>query len=116
MTVEARPSRGEVWEVDLGTTRGHEQAGRRPGLVVSTDPFNHGPAGLVVVLPMTTRAKGIPLHVEVDPPEGGVREKSFVKPEDIRSVSRERLRARRGRVSPSTLAGVERMLRVLLEL
>jgi len=110
------PSRGEVWEVDLSPTRGHEQAGRRPALVVSTDRFNHGPAGLVVVLPMTTRGKGIPLHVEVDPSEGGVREASFVKPEDIRSVAAERLGARWGAVSPRTLAEVERRLRVLLDL
>ena len=116
MTAELRPSRGEVWEVDLGPTRGHEQAGRRPGLVVSTDRFNHGPAGLIVVLPLTTRPKGIPLHVAVEPPEGGVRETSFVKPEDIRSVSTDRLRQRRGEVSASTLAAVERRLRVLLEL
>ena len=111
-----RPSRGDVWNIDLGLTRGHEQAGRRPGLVVSTDRFNLGPAGLVVVLPVTTRAKGIPLHVELDPPEGGVRERSFVKPEDIRAVSIERLEERRGRVSTATLELVERRLRVLLEL
>ena len=110
------PSRGEVWEVDLSPTRGHEQAGRRPALVVSTDRFNHGPAGLVVVLPMTTRAKGIALLVELEPPEGGVRETSFVKPEDIRSVAAERLGARLGAVSPRTLAEVERRLRVLLDL
>ena len=66
------PSRGEVWLVDLNPTRGHEQAGLRPGLVVSTDAFNHGPAELVVILPLTTRARGIPLHVAVNPPEGEV--------------------------------------------
>ena len=90
--------------------------GRRPALVVSTDRFNHGPAGLVVVLPITTRTKGIPLHVGIEPPEGGVRETSFVKPEDVRSVSTERLRERWGAVSPRTLAAVESRLRVLLDL
>ena len=112
----ARPSRGEVWEVDLGPTRGHEQAGRRPGLVVSTDRFNHGPAGLVVVLPITTAPKGIPLHVQVEPPEGGVRERSYVKVEDVRSVSTARLGERWGRVSSETVAAVDRRLGVLLDL
>lgn len=83
--------------------------------MVSTDRFNHGPAGLVVVLPLTSRAKGIPLHVEVQPPEGGVRERSFVKPEDIRSIATERLGERWGAVSSGTLAAVEGRLRVLLE-
>lgn len=114
--VPALPSRGEVWDVRLGPARGHEQAGRRPALVVSTDTFNHGPSGLVVVLPLTTRPKGIPFHVPIEPPEGGVRQRSFVKPEDIRAISVERLVRPWGAVSPSTLGAVEDRLRVLLEL
>ena len=31
------PSRGESWLADLDSTRGHEQAGRRPILIVSED-------------------------------------------------------------------------------
>ena len=110
------PSRGEVWLVDLNPTRGREQAGVRPGLVVSTDPFNHGPAGLVAILPLTTRFRGIPLHVRVDPPEGGVRERSFIKCEDIRSVAKERLAEPWGSVSLRTLSDVEDRLRILLQL
>ena len=48
------PARGEVWLADLNPVRGHEQAGRRPVLVVSEDLFNQGPAGLAVVLPLTS--------------------------------------------------------------
>jgi len=55
----------------LDPTRGHEQAGTRPGLIVSTDYFNSGSAGLVLLVPLTTTRTGIPLHVEVIPPEGG---------------------------------------------
>jgi len=102
--------------VDLNPVRGHEQAGVRPGLVISVDPFNHGPAGLVVLLPLTTVAKGIPLHVEVNPPEGGVRTTSFVKCEDIRSVAKERLSHRWGKVSTATLAAVEDRLKILMGL
>ncbi len=110
------PSRGEVWLVDLDPVRGHEQAGQRPCLIISADPFNHGPAGLVVVLPMTTRARGIPFHIEVVPPEGGVRARSFIKCEDIRSISRDRLSRRWGRVAAATMATVEDRLRILLVL
>ena len=110
------PSRGEVWDVDLGSSLGHERAGRRPALVVSTDPFNHGPAELLVVVPLTGRLKGVPLHVDVTPPEGGLRKRCWIKPEDIRSISVERLGKRWGAVSAQTLAAVETRLRVLLEL
>jgi mRNA interferase MazF len=113
---DLRPSRGEIWLVDLNPTRGHEQAGVRPALVISADPFNHGPAGLIVVLPLTTTRRGIPLHVAIDPPEGGLRERSFAKCEDIRSISSERLRERWGRVAPGTIRLIEDRLRILLEI
>lgn len=112
----SEPSRGEVWLVDLNPSRGHEQAGVRPGLVVSVNLFNHGPAELVVLLPLTGIAKGIPFHVEVNPPEGGVKVNSFIKCEDVRSVAKERLSRRWGKVSGSTLAAVEDRLRILLGL
>jgi mRNA interferase MazF len=108
------PSRGDIWTVDLDPTRGHEQAGRRPALVVSVDLFNRGPAGLVVVLPITSKAKGIPLHVPLAPPEGGVKTASYVKCEDIRSISKERLAKRLGHVLPETLQQIEDRLAVLL--
>jgi mRNA interferase MazF len=110
------PSRGEVWLVDLNPVRGREQAGRRPALIVSVDEFNHGPAGLIVALPITSRAKGIPWHVALEPPEGGVRVRSFVKCEDVRSISKERLLERWGSVTAETMAQVEDRLRILLGL
>lgn len=111
-----QPSRGEVWTVDLDPTRGHEQAGRRPGLIVSVDRFNHGAAGLVVILPLTSKAKGIPFHVELSPPEGGVKDRSYIKCEEVRSVAKERLAERWGVVSPQTMEQVEDRLRILLNL
>jgi mRNA interferase MazF len=112
----ARASRGEIWFLNLDPTQGREQAGSRPALVISVDAFNHGPADLVVVLPVTSTAKGIPFHVPVPPPEGGVRQPSFIKCEDIRSVSRSRLRERWGSVEPHTMAAVEDRLRILMGL
>lgn len=112
----AEPCRGEIWFVDLDPIKGREQAGKRPALVVSVDLFNHGPAGLVVILPITTKAKGVPFHVAVNPPEGGLRERSFVKCEDVRSVAKERLVRRLGMVSAQTLVGVEDRLRILMGL
>jgi mRNA interferase MazF len=110
------PKRGEVWWVGLNPTRGHEQAGKRPGLVISDDIFNSGPAELVVVLPLTTRDKKIPLHEKISPPEGGLTEISFIKCEDIRSVSRHRLSARIGELEDCTLKAVQEKIKILLGL
>lgn len=110
------PARGEVWLADLNPTRGHEQAGRRPVLVVSEDLFNRGPAGLAIVLPMTSTVRPIPSHVAVSPPEGGLKARSAVLCEAIRSISSDRLIQRWGAVAPPTLATIEDRLRILLRL
>lgn len=111
-----RPKRGEVWIINLDPTKGREQAGKRPALVLSVDQFNHGPAELAVILPITSKAKGIPLHVAVTPPEGGLNQPSFIKCEDVRSVSKERLLNKLGAVTAQTMSTVEDRIKRLLGL
>jgi mRNA interferase MazF len=116
MSTSIVPSRVDVWLTDLNPTRGHEQAGVRPALIPSEDIFNHGPAGLSVVLPITSRSKGIASHVPVAPPEGGLTQPSFVKCEDVRSVSHDRLIRRLGAVTSPTMDLIEDRVRILLGL
>ncbi|MBA4184486.1 MAG: type II toxin-antitoxin system PemK/MazF family toxin [Acidobacteria bacterium] len=111
-----KASRGEIWLVNLSPTTGREQAGTRPALIVSVDIFNHGAAELIIAIPITSKAKGIPLHVEINPPEGGLNVQSFVKCEDMRSISTSRLIKKLGRVSSPTIDAVEDRLRILLGL
>ncbi len=85
-------------------------------MIVSVDKFNYGPADLIIVLPITSHNKRQPLHVEVKPPEGGLSLVSYIKCEDVRSVSKERTKKFCGRVSAVTMAEVERRLRILLSL
>lgn len=109
--------RGEVWLADLKPTRGREQTGQRPVLIVSVNPFNHSGAGLVIAVPFTTRKRGIPTHIEVRPPDGGLREPSFAMCEQVRSIATDRLAPQPfGRVPPAVLHVVEDRLRLLLDL
>lgn len=110
------PLRGEVWILNYDPTRGHEQAGTRPALILSANTFNAGPADLVIVLPITSRSKGVRSHVAVQPPEGGLSVESFIKSEDVRSVAKERLNRRLGDITARTMAEVEDKLRILLNL
>ncbi|MFO7718768.1 MAG: type II toxin-antitoxin system PemK/MazF family toxin [Desulfohalobium sp.] len=109
-----QPQRGEIWWVNLNPTKGREQSGKRPGLVISDNIFNAGPAELIVVLPLTTRYKAIPLHEKIVPPEGGLSETSYIKCEDIRSISKQRLIAKIGNVSERTLQAVQEKIQILL--
>ncbi len=111
-----QPSRGEVWHADLNPTRGKEIHGTRPCLVVSVDAFNHSPARLAVVLPITTTDTGVPWHYRIDPPESGATKTAFIKCEQPRCVSLERFEKHRGSVSRKTLLEVEDRLRMLLDL
>src|SRR5262249_1673221 len=99
-----------------GATRGHEQAGQRPVLVLSVDTFNSGPAELVVILPMTSTIRNIPAHVPVAPPQGGLRKPSAILGDAIRSVTQNCLPGRWGIVAATTLAATEHAVRVLLGL
>jgi mRNA interferase MazF len=108
------PSRGEVWNANLDPTSGHEQAGTRPVLIISADKFNHGPAHLVVVVPITSKYKPIPSRVEIVPPQGGCAVVSYAIPEAIRSISRTRLRAFMGNVDSKIMEQVKFALMALL--
>ena len=114
------PARGEVWLADPARgVAGHEQAGRRPVLIVSADAFNRAaptPWALVVVVPLTTRDRGIALHVPIHPPEGGLRQPSVLLPEQLYAADQRRLVERWGRVSEHTLRQVEDRLRIVLDL
>jgi len=69
-----------------------------------------------MVLPVTRTRREIPFHVEVRPPEGGLRSTSYVLCDQIRTVAKERLGARRGEIAAMTMNRVAERLRVLLEL
>ena len=111
------PNRGEIWLADLNPTRGHEQAGARPVLIVSTRTFSHGPAGLVFILPLTRTDRRIPFHVAIDPPEGGISARSYILCDAIRSIAKDRLGPTPwGSVSAATLQKVDDNLRILMDL
>ena len=85
-------------------------------VIVSDDLFNRSPAGLVIVLPMTTRLRAVRSHVVLEPPEGGLKSTSVIQCEAVRSIAVERLIARWGMVSALSLARVEDVLRILMRL
>ena len=108
--------RGEIWLVDLSPTRGHEQSGIRPAVIISVDEFNSCPAELVVVVPITSKNKNIPLHVEIQPENSGLTRVSFAKPDDIRSISKERLVKKIGQLPNEKLRELEEKIKILLGL
>ncbi|MGI8770368.1 MAG: endoribonuclease MazF [Acidobacteriaceae bacterium] len=56
------PDSGDLIWIDFDPQTGHEQAGRRPGLVLSPAAYN-GRSGLAIVCPVTSHIKGYPFEV-----------------------------------------------------
>lgn len=61
------PERGDAVWITLDPPAGHEQAGRRPALVLSPSAYN-GRVGLALLCPITNQAKGYPFEVPL--PDG----------------------------------------------
>ena len=58
------PRRGDVVWITLNPQAGHEQAGRRPAVVLSPAAYN-GRVGLAILCPITSQVKGYPFEVFV---------------------------------------------------
>ena len=97
--------RGEIRWADLNPTRGGEQSGQRPVLILSHDIFNER-SGTVIAVALTSQPQraGFPLALELTTPR--LPKRSWVKISQIRTLAIERIGKRLGRASPEELAQV----------
>ncbi len=58
------PERGDVVWISLSPTRGHEQSGRRPALVLSPAFYNEQ-SGTAIICPITSKQKGYPFEISI---------------------------------------------------
>jgi mRNA interferase MazF len=63
------PDRGDLVWITLNPIAGHEQAGRRPAMVISPRSYNRK-TGLCVVCPATRQTKGYAFEVQIANPDG----------------------------------------------
>ena len=61
------PQQGEIVWIDFDPQSGHEQAGRRPALVISKTTYNQR-IGRAFVCPITSKVKGYPFEVAISTP------------------------------------------------
>ncbi len=67
MTSGYCPKRGDLVWISLNPQAGHEQAGRRPAVILSPEAYNRK-VGLAILCPVTSRSKGYPFEVKI--PDG----------------------------------------------
>lgn len=110
-------ARGSVVLVDLEPTRGHEQRGTRPCVVVS-DPDVAATLRfpLMCIVPVTGAAASGVLYPRLAPGPSGLKKESFALVEQVRSIDKRRVRSTFGTVRPDELAALDEGLAVYLGL
>lgn len=110
-------NRGEVWWADLAPTRGSEQSGVRPVVIVQTDRANPHSRHTIIV-PFTTRVRQqiLPSHALVPAGEGGLAQDSVALCEQIRVIDTTRLRTKLGKLSNRQMQQVTDAMKAILDL
>lgn len=106
---------GIVAWATLEPTRGREQGGHRPVLIVASAGYLDAVTTLAIVLPITTTDRGWPNHIRVEGPSGLDRP-SWIMTEQPRTLSRDRLTGVAGEVSIACLDAARTWLGDLLDL
>lgn len=106
------PERGDVVWLQFDPQAGHEQAGKRPALVISPSSYN-GRVGLALLCPITSQEKGYPFEVALP---AGQKIRGVVLADQIKSLDWQVRRAERvERVPPEVLDEAVAKVRVLIE-
>ncbi len=97
--------RGDIRWANLNPTRGHEQAGMRPVLILSQNIFNDR-SGTVIAVALTSQPQraGFPLTLELK--SKGLPKRSWVKISQIRTLSVERIGKRLGQADAEEISSV----------
>jgi len=60
------PKQGDIIKMDFDPTKGHEQQGRRPAVVVNNTTYNNFARGVALVCPITNTDRDVPIQPKLD--------------------------------------------------
>lgn len=107
------PKRGEVWLVNWNPSRGSEQAGFHPALIIQNDIGNEK-APTTIVSAISSTVRQYPMNVLINPPEGGLDKPSIVKMSQIMTIEKQRLEKRLGSLNKGIMRKVDRAIKLSL--
>lgn len=106
------PDEGDIVWLSFTPQSGHEQAGRRPAVVLSAKAYNQR-SGLLVCVPITNQINGYPFEVAL----GGDGATGAALADQVKSLDwKSRQAERKGRATPSELAEIKAKIKALLKL
>lgn len=108
------PRRGDVWMVDFSPSRGSEQRGIRPALVIQNDVGNQH-AATTIVAAITSTIKAYPVTVPLRKGDGGLKQPCMVNLAQILTLDKSRLQQRIGTLPPELMDRVNAAIGISLD-
>ena len=106
---------GEIWYADLNPNKGSEQAGLRPVAIISGNLLNEH-LSIVIVMPLTTKVKNYKGNPVLTPSKtNGLKNESEILAFHVRSVSKERLVRKMGKITDGELQQAVKTLNDILK-
>ncbi len=105
--------RGDIYYADLSPVVGSEQGGVRPVLVVQNDMGNkHSPTIIAAAITSQKSKARLPTHIALTSKSSGLQKDSVVLLEQIRTIDKERLKEKMGRLDKNSMDEINRALYV----
>ncbi len=108
--------RGEIYWVDWNPSKGSEQAGVRPALIIQNDVGNEFSPNTIIAAITSAVVKPYPFVAPVTPSESGLDRHSTVDLASIITISKTRLRNKCGELSPAKMLEVDSAIKESLGL
>ncbi len=103
--------RGDIYYADLSPVIGSEQGGVRPVLIVQNDVGNkYSPTVIAAAITSQINKAKMPTHIEIGAENYGLNKDSVILLEQIRTIDKQRLREKIGRLSDDLMNGVDKAL------
>lgn len=105
--------RGEIYYADLSPVVGSEQGGIRPVLIVQNDVGNrYSPTVIAAAITSQRDKTKLPTHIQVTADNCGLAKDSIVLLEQIRTIDKQRLKEKMGRLDDGSMGRVNQALSV----
>ena len=105
--------RGDIYYADLRPVVGSEQGGIRPVLIVQNDVGNrHSPTVIAAAITSQTGKARLPTHIPLSAAKCGLEKDSVVLLEQIRTIDKQRLKERMGKLDDRLMTKVDSALAV----
>lgn len=105
--------RGDIYYADLSPVVGSEQGGIRPVLIVQNDVGNRfSPTVIAAAITSQKDKNKLPTHIQVNANDSGLSKDSIVLLEQVRTIDKQRLKEKMGRLDDASMSRINQALSV----